>query len=114
MTQREDVVWRVVAYGTMLAGLVWGAWIARAALGRLDEPFHYLQIARFLRGDISINLVPGKDFGFLAMIPGYHAVVAVLCKLVGAQMPDAVRWVSLALSLCCLIPAWLLARRFAE
>lgn len=109
----ESRVWGVVAFGAILAGAAWGAWIVRAALGRVDEPFHYLQIAHFLQGKLSINVVPGKDYGFLAMIPGYHAVVAVLCKIVGAQMPDAVRWISFLLSLLSLIPAWLLARRFA-
>lgn len=53
-----------------------------------DEVNHYPQIALFLRGDFRVLV------DYLTTIPGYHALVAALMRLFGAESLDAARLVN--------------------
>lgn len=56
---------------------------------RVDEQHHYRQITSFLQGHYALDEK-------LAMLPGYHAAVALLGKLLGFGSLPAVRLVSVA------------------
>ncbi|RYD15305.1 MAG: hypothetical protein EOP90_07870 [Lysobacteraceae bacterium] len=58
-----------------------------------DEVNHYPQIALFLRGDIRVLV------DYLTTIPGYHALVAALMRVFGADGLDAARLVNAAFGL---------------
>lgn len=77
---------------------------------RVDEPYHVKQIEVFYRGDCRMYVPPGSVYPFLAMLPGYHAVVAAIARLLEVRTFSELRLIHFGLSLLLLPAAYFTAR----
>jgi hypothetical protein len=77
---------------------------------RVDEPYHVKQIEVFYRGDCRMYVPPGSVYPFLAMLPGYHAVVAAIARLFEVRTFSELRLIHFGLSLLLLPAAYFTAR----
>ncbi|MBN8627240.1 MAG: hypothetical protein J0M17_17320 [Planctomycetes bacterium] len=77
---------------------------------RVDEPYHVKQIEVFYRGDCRMYVPPGGVYPFLAMLPGYHAVVAAIARLLEVRTFSELRLIHFGLSLLLLPAAYFTAR----
>lgn len=69
----------------------------------IDENLHYSQITGFIRHNYALS--PG-----LAMLPGYHIVIAVIAQIVNASSIASIRLISLLLNLISVPVFFLIAR----
>ena len=87
-------------------------WMILDAPAHVDEPAHMQQVAKFVRGDYRLYVPEGQVYPFLAMIPGYHLLVAAFAHLLGSRSLNDIRGIALALSLLLLPTAYGVARHF--
>src|SRR3990167_5910067 len=70
----------------------------------VDENLHYSQITGFIRRNYALS--PG-----LAMLPGYHFVIAAVAQIVKASSIPAIRLISLLFNLISIPVFFLIARK---
>jgi alpha-1,2-glucosyltransferase len=86
-------------------GIAIGAALVTMMYGPVsDERYYAAQVRRFVSG--SFEFEPG-----ITMLPGYHALLALLLAPFGEYTDLCARWTNLAVALALLPLAWMLARR---
>ncbi|MGC3967307.1 MAG: hypothetical protein QM775_08025 [Pirellulales bacterium] len=100
----------IVVGATFLASLAAAAWTISMPL-RVDEPFHMSQIEMFLLGDFRMYVADGTVYPVLAMLPGYHLLMAGLVKAFDVRTFEGLRFVHFGLSLGLLPAAYFTALR---
>jgi len=68
-----------------------------------DEEVHYDQIARFARGDLSLNAA-------LTTLPGYHALLGLIGYVTGVTSIPFMRFLSFLIGLATIGVFWLITR----
>jgi len=72
-----------------------------------DEVVHYDQIARFARGDLSLNAA-------LTTLPGYHALLGLIGYVTGVTSIPFMRFFSLLIGLATIRVFWLISREISR
>lgn len=83
-----------------------GYFVSVDTLPKIDEPYHYWQIEMFINGDWSmLKTDDSHEYPFFAMLPGYHAAVALIFGPLQIKDPAWMR----VFSIVCGIGTFLLA-----
>jgi alpha-1,2-glucosyltransferase len=103
------VIRRLLVPGILAALLLGSAFFVRsfADLYTDDEVVHYDQIARFARGDLSLNAV-------VTTLPGYHALLGLIGYATGATSVPFMRFLSLLIGLVTIGVFWLITREISR
>jgi hypothetical protein len=82
----------------------------------LDEAGHTKQILKFFRGELGIFRWPGEDYAANAMIPGFHAILAAMARMMSSVEPSlwTMREQCFVLSWVCPLLAFFIARKLAK
>lgn len=102
----------LIAGVIVLAASFFARWAGYGSPAHVDEPAHLRQIAKFLQGDFRLYVPEGRVYPFLAMIPGYHLVVAAFAHVLGSRTLDDLRGIQIALSLLILPAGYAVAVHF--
>lgn len=78
---------------------------------KADEPYHFEQIRMFKEGDWQMYRRSGAPYPYLAMIPGYHAAVALGMRVLQLEDPLFARGFSVVCGLGVLLSSWLVGCR---
>jgi alpha-1,2-glucosyltransferase len=91
---------RYAIIAVILSVSVWGFWVSKNTPPKVDEPYHYWQITMFMEGDWSMLKEDERlEYPFFAMLPGYHAVTAVIFSILQITDPVWIRVFSIACGL---------------
>lgn len=99
---KEKKYW--VASLLLIAVLIWVGIIFLGDSKYADEGDHARQISRFMKGNYNV-------MSQITTIPGYHAVIAFIAKVLGHSFSQQLRLISLAVSLFSIWIFYLLAKK---
>ena len=93
-----------VASAAVCTAFVWAATLQNSSI--VDEAGHHAQITMFQRGDYALYRLPGREHPVNAMLPGFHAAVAVIATLADVESRPAIRAICFIWSLALIIVVW--------